>query len=98
MVSTNIQKESMVKRIEKVVSTLMEEESLYKEDFDYRKIVEHLSDFFKRNLSFDEVNIMSDENLKNRCDRIMSIELLAKIGEDFTPEQLAIFEDAIKRK
>ena len=41
---------------------------------------------------------MSDEHLKNRCDRIMSIDLLAKIGEDFTPEELAIFEDAIKRK
>lgn len=41
---------------------------------------------------------MSDDRLKARCDRIMSIQLLAKIGENFTPEQMVIFEDSIKRK
>jgi hypothetical protein len=29
---------------------------------------------------------------------MMSVQLLAKIGEDFTPEQMAIFDDAIKQK
>jgi len=98
MVSTNFQQQAMVKRIEQVVSTLMKEESIYKEDFDYREIIEHLSQFFKDNLSVENFNLMSDEKLKERCDRIMSIQLLAKIGENFTPEQMAIFEEAIKRK
>ncbi len=42
--------------------------------------------------------MMSETNLKKRCSRIMAIELLGKISEDFTPEQMAIFEEAIKRK
>jgi len=99
MLSSEVsQKELMVKRIEQVVSTLMEEESIYKEDFDYRDVVEHLSHFFNSNLSSDKFNLMSYEQLKERCDRLMSIKLLAKIGENFTPEEMAIFEDAIKRK
>jgi hypothetical protein len=41
---------------------------------------------------------MSNEELKEHCSFIMATELLGKIGEDFTSEQMAIFEDAIKRK
>ena len=98
MVSTNIHKESMVKRIEKVVSTLMEEDTLFKEDLDYSEMVEDVTNVFEENLSIDKFNNLSDASLKKRCSRIMSINLLAKIGEDFTPEEMAIFEEAIKRK
>ncbi|HBK23452.1 MAG TPA: hypothetical protein DDZ60_13355 [Planktothrix sp. UBA10369] len=98
MLSTDIKQGSMITRIEQVVSILMEERPLFKEDIDSAKMVEHLTKVFEKNLSFEEFNTMSDSSLKNRCSGIMSIQLLGKIGEDFTPEQMAIFEDAIKRK
>ena len=98
MLSTDIKQESMIKRIEEVVSILMEERPLFKEDLDYLEMVQHLVEIFEKNLSFEEFNTMSDSSLKKRCSGIMSIRLLGKIGEDFTSEQMAIFDEAIKRK
>ncbi|MBE9142977.1 hypothetical protein [Planktothrix mougeotii] len=98
MLSTDMMKESMMKRIEKVVSSLMEERPLFKEDLNYSEIVQNLVKIFEENLSLEEINTMSDQSLKNRCSGIMSLKVLAKIGEDFTPEQMAIFDEAIKRK
>jgi hypothetical protein len=60
--------------------------------------VAHLAEVFEKALSLDEFNNISEESLKNRCSGVMSLQLLVKIGESFTPEQMAIFDDAIKRK
>ncbi|MDJ0580633.1 hypothetical protein [Crocosphaera sp.] len=98
MLSTDIQQESMIKRIKKVVSTLMEEDSLFREDLNYSDIVDHLTHLFNNNLPFQEFNTMSDEELKHHCSGIMSIEILSKVGEDFTPEQMKNFDEGIKRK
>ncbi len=98
MLSTDLQRESMIKRIKAVVSNLMEEDSLFREDLNYSDIVEHLTNLFDKNLSFEEFNTMSDEELKHHCSGIMSIEILSKVGEDFTPEQMRIFDEAVKRK
>ncbi len=98
MLSTDLQRESMIKRIEEVVSNLMEERPLFKEDLDYNKTVQHLANIFMKNLTFEKFTIISDEDLKKRCSGIMSIKVLSKIGKDLTPEQMAIFDEAIRRK
>ena len=98
MVSTNIEKKSMVNRIEKVVSSLMEEETLLEEAIDYLEMVQDLTNVFEKSLSLENFNPLSDPSLKERCNRIMSVKLLEKIGEDFTPEEMEIFENAIQRK
>ncbi len=98
MLSTDMKQESMVKRIENVVAILMEEDSLFKEDLNYVETVQNLVKVFIENFSLEKFNQISEESLKNRCDKMMAVQLLAKIGEDFTPEQMAIFDDAIKRK
>ncbi len=98
MLSTDIRQESMVKKIEEVVSILMEERPLFKEDLNYEEIVRHLAKLFEDNLPCEEFNSMSKEELKKHCSGIMSIRVLSKIGENFTSEQMAIFDEAIKRK
>ena len=98
MLSTETRQESMIKRIENIVSILMEERPLFKEDLDYTEIVQDLVKRLQKNLSFEEFNAMPDEELKEYSSGIMAIELLGTIGQGFTPEQMAIFEDAIKRK
>ena len=98
MLSTDMKQESIIKRIENVVAILMEERPLFKEYLDYAETVQDLVKVFEENLSFDEFNNISEESLKNRCTGIMAVELLATIGDDFTPEQMAIFDDAVKRK
>jgi hypothetical protein len=98
MLATENKQESILKRIEQVVSVIMEQSPIYKEDLDYTETVQDLVKIFKENFSFEEFNSISDESLKNRCIKMMSVQLLATIGEDFTPEQMAIFDEAIKRK
>ncbi|MFM6755156.1 MAG: hypothetical protein ACKPJ4_11485 [Dolichospermum sp.] len=98
MLSTDMKQESIVKRIENVVAILMEEDPLFKEDLNYVETVQNLVKVFKENFSFEKFTQISEESLKKRCSGIMALHLLAKIGEDFTPEQMAIFDDAIKRK
>ncbi|HAN74994.1 MAG TPA: hypothetical protein DCQ51_03060 [Planktothrix sp. UBA8407] len=98
MLSTDIRQELMVKRIEDIVSILMEERPLFKEDLDYSEMVKLLVNLAQENLTFEDFNSMPDTELKEHCRGIMSIEILSKIGENFTPEQMAIFDEAIKRK
>lgn len=98
MLSTDVKRESMIKRIEQVVFILMEERPLFKEDLNYVEIVQHLANLFEKNLSFEEFNNMSEESLKKRCSGIMSTELMAGMLDDLTPEEMAIFDEAIKRK
>jgi hypothetical protein len=99
MLSSEVnQKELMVKRIEQVVSTLMAEEPLFARDLDRQIIIDHLVEIFAKNFADDQFSQISFESLKNRCSGIMALQILAKIGEEFTPDQMAIFDSAIKRK
>ena len=98
MLSTDVRQKSMIKRVEQVVSILMEDRPFFKEELNYSEIVKHLVELFEKNLPFEEFNTMSEAELKEHCSLIMSTEILSKIGGDFTPEQMAIFDEAIKRK
>ncbi|NES24095.1 MAG: hypothetical protein F6K41_35595, partial [Symploca sp. SIO3E6] len=89
---------SMIQRIEQMVTLLMEERPLFKENLDYAEMVDHLIQVFQKNLPIEEFNTISDQDLKERCSGIMSINLLSTIGSSFTSEQMAIFDEAIKRK
>ncbi|MGI0479312.1 hypothetical protein ACN4EE_00830 [Geminocystis sp. CENA526] len=98
MLSTDIKQESMVKKITNTVDILREEYPIYKKSLDYSETLLDLVDAFQRNLSFEEFNAMSDEKLKKHCRDMMAVRLLGNIGDSFTPEEMIIFEDAIKRK
>ncbi len=98
MLSTNVKEESMVKRIEHIVSVIMEERPIFKEDLDYSEMVNLLVNLAQENLTIEDFNSMPDTELKEHCSFVMATEGLSKIGQDFTPEQMAIFDEAIKRK
>ena len=64
MLLTDNKQQSMIKRIENIVSTLMEEYPLFKEALNYSEMVKLLVKLFEDNLPLDEFNRMSDEELK----------------------------------
>ena len=98
MLSTDVGKELMIKRIEQVVSILMEERPFFKEEFDYSEIVKHLFNIAQENLTINQFNDLPNEELKEICSFIMATEILSKIGQELTPKEMAIFDEAIKRK
>lgn len=98
MLLTQNQQESMKERIEKVVKILMEERPLFKEELNPEEMVEELCNLFQQNLPIAEFNSMDYQELKSRCSGIMTTEAVAGTLNELTPEQLAIFDEMIKRK
>ena len=98
MLSTDLQRESIIKRIEPIIGILMEERPLFKEELNYSEMVQDLSKIFAENLSFEEFSSISDEDLKKRCSIILVTEAVAGTLNELTPEQIAIFDEAITRK
>ncbi|WP_413174820.1 hypothetical protein [Anabaena azotica] len=92
------QQESMKTRIEKIVNILMEERPLFKDELNAEEMVQHLCNTFHKNVSFEEFKSMEQEDLKNRCSGILSVQMLSGLLDDLTPEQIAIFDEAVKRK
>ncbi|MDB9453433.1 hypothetical protein PN478_07205 [Dolichospermum circinale CS-534/05] len=98
MLSTEFQQESMKTRIEKIVAILMEERPLFKEELNAEEMIQHLCNLFQQNLPIDEFNSMEDQELKKHCSGIMVLEAVAGTLNELTPEQIAIFDEMIKRK
>jgi hypothetical protein len=98
MLSTELQQKSMIKRIEKIVAILMEERPLFKEELNPTEMVELLCTLFETNLPIEQFNTMTDQDLRKRCSMIMVTEAVAGTLNELTPEQMAIFDEAIKRK
>ena len=98
MLLTERQQKSIIRRIEQIVSILMEERPLFKDELNYAEMVEHLVNLSQENLTFEDFNTMPDAELKEHCSFVMTTEILSKIGNNFTPEQMMIFEEVIKRK
>lgn len=98
MLLTDVKQEAIVKRIEKVVSILMAERPLFREELDYSEMVQQLAKLFQNNLPFEEFNAMSDEQLKKHCSVIMVTEAVAGTLNELTHEEIAIFDQVIKRK
>ena len=98
MLSTDVTQRAMIQRIEQVVTLLMEERPFFKEELDYPEIVNHLAKVFQQNLSSAEFDTIVESDLKERCSRIMVTEAVAGTLNKLSPERLAIFEEAIKRK
>jgi len=98
MLSTELQQESMISRIEKTVAVLMEERPLFKEELNPTEMIELLYKLFQTNLPIEEFNSMEDQELKTRCSGIMVTEAVAGTLNELTPEQIAIFDEMIKRK
>ena len=98
MLSSDVTQKSMIQRIDQVVAILMEERPLFQENLDYTETVNHLVQGFQQNLPLEEFNTMSEAELKENCSFIMATKILSKIGQELTPEQMDIFDEAIKRK
>jgi len=98
MLSNDVNPKPLIQRIEQVVTILMEEHPFFKEELDYAEMVDDLAQVFQENLTIEEFNKMPEQELKKRCSGIMVTEAVAGTLNELSPEQLAIFDEAIKRK
>ena len=67
MLSNHVTQQSMIQRLEQVVTLLMAERPFFQQELDYAEIVNHLAQVFQQNLSNAEFNAISENDLKERC-------------------------------
>ncbi len=84
-----------VNRISPIVEKLIKENTLYQEKLNKEKMVEMLVDLFA-SFSEEEFRAIPDNELTRRIDKILVLEAVSGTLNDLTPEEMAIFDEAVE--
>ncbi|NEN89445.1 MAG: hypothetical protein F6K48_11275 [Okeania sp. SIO3H1] len=94
MTQASVEKSKAIKRISETIDRVMESESIYQE-LDKNKLIQSFSTLLDK-VSSQMVISLDDERLTKRVRGVMSIELLSTIFDDFTPEQIEMFNAVVE--
>jgi len=83
-------------KLPQIVTTLIENNPLYQENLDREKMIELINNIFNP-AEVPDINSISEEQLTKRIKRILSLNLVSGMLNDFTPEQMRIFAESVKR-
>lgn len=83
-------------KLPQIVTTLIENNLLYQENLDREKMIELINNIFNP-AEVPDINSISEEQLTKRIKRILSLNLVSGMLNDFTPEQMRIFDESVKR-
>ncbi|MDJ1168162.1 hypothetical protein PMG71_01820 [Roseofilum sp. BLCC_M154] len=97
MTQSTIDKDALTARISRIVEELMEKESWFREKLDLEEMVNYVSGLIEEYLSTDELQEIDDEDLSDRIHKVLTLEAASGMLDDFTPEQMEIFDAAVKR-
>ncbi|WP_445632025.1 hypothetical protein [Nostoc sp. DSM 114167] len=86
-----------IARLSKIVDKLIQDNSLYQERLDKQEIIQHLVNLLDK-FSPEFLNAISDGELMDRIDSILVIEAVSGTLNDLTPEQIEMFDAAVKRR
>ncbi|MFK0732506.1 MAG: hypothetical protein ACFKPT_19925 [Gloeotrichia echinulata GP01] len=84
-------------RISPIVDNLFKSNSLYLVKLKKWEMMEMLVDLFGR-FSPEEMRAIKDEDLTRRIDKILVLEAVSGTLNDLTPEQIKMYDEAVKRK
>ncbi|MDJ1175087.1 hypothetical protein [Roseofilum capinflatum] len=96
MTQSTIDKDALTARISRIVEELMEKESWFREKLDLEEMVNYVSGLIKEHLSPDELQEIDDEDLSDRIDKVLAWEAASGMLDDFTPEQMELFDAAVE--
>jgi hypothetical protein len=83
-------------KIPAIVNTLIDNNHLYQENLDREKMIEEMNKTFDPS-SVPDVNSISEAELTKRIKSILSLHLVSGMLNDFTPEQMQMFDESVKR-
>ncbi len=87
----------LINRIKPVVEKLIKENSLYQVKLKKDEMVKMLVDLFGK-FSSEEFAAIKDNDLIKRIDSILVIEAVSGTLNDLTPEEIAIYDEAVEGK
>jgi hypothetical protein len=91
-----INHQSNYQKLTEIVKNLIDNNPLYQENLDIQKMIEVMNRTFAP-VAVPDVNSISQEELTKRIKRILSLHLVSGMLNDFTPEQMQIFDESVKR-
>ncbi|KJH73040.1 hypothetical protein [Aliterella atlantica] len=95
MYEVSQEKDIFLVRISSIVNKLIDSNSFYQEKLDRNEMVQDLVDLFKQ-FSLEEFTTITDDDLTRRINRILTLEAVAGTLNDLTPEQMAMFDEAVE--
>jgi hypothetical protein len=98
MNNTSIQEQTTYKRISAIVENLIANNSVYQERLEREQMINYIYQIFNQPNTVPPIETIEEEDLTNRINGILIVHSVAGTLNDFTPEQMAIFDEAIKRK
>ncbi|MBX9254121.1 hypothetical protein H1Q63_09205 [Desmonostoc muscorum CCALA 125] len=85
------------KRISPIVETLIKGNSLYKVKLNQQEMIKMLVELFGQ-FSPEEMKAITEHELTRRIDKILVLEAVSGTLNDLTPEQIKMYDEAVKRK
>ncbi|MBD2530853.1 hypothetical protein H6G97_15210 [Nostoc flagelliforme FACHB-838] len=83
--------------ISPIVEKLIKGNSLYQVKLNQQEMMEMLVELFGE-LSPEEMRAITEHELTRRIDKILVLEAVSGTLNDLTPEQIKMYDDAVKRK
>ena len=83
-------------KLTQIVQTLIDNNPIYKENLDLQEMIEVINQTFDP-VAVPDLNSISEEELTRRIKSILSLHLVSGMLNDFTPEEMKIFDEAVKR-
>ncbi|MBD2593801.1 hypothetical protein H6G74_05590 [Nostoc spongiaeforme FACHB-130] len=93
---TLINYQSNFQKLPEIVTTLIDNNLIYQENLNKQEMIELINRTFDPS-SVPDINCISEEELTKRVKRILSLHLVSGMLNDFTPEQMQLFDEAVKR-
>ncbi|MBN3894258.1 MAG: hypothetical protein HWQ41_02980 [Nostoc sp. NOS(2021)] len=87
----------LINRISPIVENLFKGNSLYLVKLKKQEMIEMLVDLFGQ-FSPEEMRAIKDNDLTRRIDKIIVLEAVSGTLNDLTPEQIKMYDEAVKRK
>jgi hypothetical protein len=89
--------QALINRISPIVEKLFKGNSLYLVKLNQQEMIEMLVELFGQ-LSSEEMRAIKDNDLTRRIDKILVLEAVSGTLNDLTPEQIQMYDEAVKRK
>jgi hypothetical protein len=92
----SINQQSNYQKLTAIVNNLIDNNPLYLENLNRQEMIDNINHNFDP-VSVPDVNSISEESLTKRIKSILSLHLVSGMLNDFTPEQMQIFDESVKR-
>jgi hypothetical protein len=87
----------LINRMSPIVENLFKDNSLYLVKLKKHEMIEMLVELFGQ-FSPEEMRAIKDDDLTKRIDSILILDAISGTLNDLTPEQIKMFDEAVKRR